>query len=593
MYRPWSQIQKSVFKIFLVLFLFLSFEKPAWSAVTVFSRSGDIWLGNKLVLRVHSRNSGHLVVNRLKQALLYGINARQVWIDRFGKNYILYAKTIPVITATPQLAHLNHTSPFWLARIWASRLKLALIHGTYLITPSSLVIPYQQTKQFQVMGHYSGNLSIKIEDSKIVSLQNKQFPFILKGLKPGKTQVRITADHLSVLINLYVKEWSGFIPGKISLLLTGKKIPHEYLERRALQQIASFIPRKPDTRISAILPRALISESLRSGETSVFPVKVSIHGSGYLPVKGMLDFEIKDLPFHLYEADSLMVSNNPEGFNRSGILFKKSFETGTARFFFHHKNKGENSYRFIVLVKNQKNKLLRIQISGGGAGPALSEIDVGEKAAYRFFSCYRDDLGEIMQLEPGESAILFAKAVPPQQTVSGIYQITPLNHNADYQVETVVQKKDGTFHNTILPPEIKAEKSNGTFPNPTIYMKAKYIIGKHYAFIPIGKKLSLSDPNSGKPDFGDYGALYKIHVSIINPSSNRERSEIMFFPQGGPARGVFVIDHEIMMETPVVQPFNDYPLVTLNLKPLQTEKIEVETIPEGGSSYPVDLVVKP
>ncbi|MCL4512656.1 MAG: hypothetical protein M1421_01380 [Candidatus Eremiobacteraeota bacterium] len=584
--------QRVVFRSFLILFSILLFIKPAWSTVTVFSRSGNVWLGNKLVLRTRSSGNGTIVAQRLKQILLYGITAPQIWIDKSGRDYVLYAKTIPVIRATLQRARLNHTSPFWLARIWASRLKSALLYGSYLITPETFVVPYKDDKQLPVMGHYSGKLSIRIRNTQVVRLENKGFPYVLKGLNPGRTEIKISANHLAAFTNVYVKEWAGFIPGKISLSLTGKEIPREYLEKKVLKQINRLIPRKSDTRLSLSLPKALIPDLLNSGETSVFPVKAFIQGQGYLPVKGMLNFQIKDYPFTPFPAVNLLVSNNPEGFSGSGILFKRSFETGPARFFFHHQNKGDHLYRFDFLIKNRMEKPVKIQVLGGGAGPAFSEINVGEKAVYRFFSSYINGLGVIRKLNPGETMVLYTRVVPPKESVSGIYQITPFNHNVDLQVETRIQY-NGKLNNKMLPREVKAKKPRGIFPNPTIYIKARYIIGKHYAFIHVGKRLSLMDPDSRKPDFGDYGAFYKIRISIFNPFPALKKAQVMFSPEGGPARGVFILDHKILKQTPIVQPFNSYPLITIKVKPLQKKVVDVETIPEGGSSYPVDLVAQP
>lgn len=583
-------------RVFLFAALILAAWSASWATITVSSRSGAVWVGNTLVLRVDSPSVGDLVANRLKQVLLSQIPPSRIGIDRYGRDYALHAGGLPIIVVTPYRARLNHTDARSLAFLWASRLKDAIIHGTYLVTPTRLVIPAGESRPLSITGRYPGGLSVEVKDPDVSNLTNDDIPLIFKGLKPGSTKVRISVGNLSAYTDVVVKEWAGTVPEKTVLVVTGQAVPRSFLRRAVARLLNQKIGLQPDARISYSMPAGSLPFELTAGENMIFPVRTIVYGPDYLTVNKSLIMQIEDKTFAPTPPATLIVSNNPENFTGPGTLLKKSFSAdGPFRIFFHHHNKGSAPYRLTMNLENLSDEPVYLHVSQGVAGPDANELQVGEAAAYQFLSSLRTGLGEVIEIGPNETYPLISKRVPPQESYSGMLLLTPLgaDQHPRFTLQAEVEPlKPGETPSGLAINEEEKRKPRGIFNNPEIDINASYSIGGNYTFIEIGKDDILTDPDTGMPDFGNYGVLYKINVTINNPSSTEQKAHIMFVPQAGPAEGVFLMDGG-MVPVPFVEPFTPYPLDRLTLKPGETRSVVLETIPLGGSFYPVDLVVEP
>jgi hypothetical protein len=580
--------------LFLALsFAFISSVRLAFATATVFTIKGEVWLGNTLVLRAYPPSAGDAVASRIKKLLANGIRPSEIHVERYGKSYALNISTLPLILATPFRARLNHTSPRALAFLWANRLKEAIAHGTYLITPSHLLIPYGEERTLSIAGRYPGTLSVEIENPAITRLVSNEIPLVFKGDKPGFTRVKISVGHLSAYTNIFVKQWAGVVPEKAMLTLTGNQIPSDFLKNAVVDLLEKKVVQMPNTSLLIQPAKRFIPPFLEAGQNLIFPVQVSVTGEGYLPVHKNVLMQIQNKPIHLPSPAFLAVSNNPESFRQPGILFDRFLPNAPTRIFFHHHNAANKPFLFSMQITNHGTQAVQVHVLEGKGGPDADEFQVGETAAYQFFSASLDNLGEIVQINPSETLTLEQVRIPPDQSISGIVLLTPLAPQAKLSLQAVVQ--DLNSSNTLLPPLNPEDKQKpvGIFSNPKVSIQANYTVGGHFAFVKIGKDDFLKDIESGMPDYGDYGIIYNVSFTFSNPTQIDQKAEIAFHPEGGEAAGVFVLDGKQILQVPPTPPFAFYPIYKTVLKPGETKVVTLQTLPIGGSFYPIDLVGEP
>src|SRR5262249_53134500 len=105
-----------------------------------------------------------------------------------------------------------------------------------------------------------------------------------------------------------------------------------------------------------------------------------------------------------------------------------------------------------------------------------------------------------------------------------------------------------------------------------------------------------TDPNplpgeDMRGNLGDYGILYNIRVKIQNPHPTPQKVEVAFGPEGGPVMGVFTVGGRYL-EVNEVYPPNTRSITHLMLRPNETRVVDIQTVPLGGWTYPVNVIVR-
>jgi len=99
-----------------------------------------------------------------------------------------------------------------------------------------------------------------------------------------------------------------------------------------------------------------------------------------------------------------------------------------------------------------------------------------------------------------------------------------------------------------------------------------------------------ADPAATGHDYGDYGVLHTIDLTLTNPSATPATAYLYLKPFGGPARGGFLIDGNFVSVGCVRVP-QPYQISRFDLAAGQTQHTVVQTMTDGGSFYPVHIGV--
>ncbi len=97
-----------------------------------------------------------------------------------------------------------------------------------------------------------------------------------------------------------------------------------------------------------------------------------------------------------------------------------------------------------------------------------------------------------------------------------------------------------------------------------------------------------ADPAATGHDYGDYGVLHTIDLTLTNPSAAPATAYLYLKPFGGPARGGFLVDGNFVSVGCVRVP-QPYQISVFDLAAGQTQHTVVQTMTDGGSFYPVQI----
>jgi hypothetical protein len=91
---------------------------------------------------------------------------------------------------------------------------------------------------------------------------------------------------------------------------------------------------------------------------------------------------------------------------------------------------------------------------------------------------------------------------------------------------------------------------------------------------------------------GDYGVMQSITLTIVNRFNNPAPIALYASPRGGRATGTYLIDR-VLVQSHAANPYAHYILRQYNVPAHGFIRVQITTMPEGGSSYPLSLIVGP
>jgi hypothetical protein len=104
------------------------------------------------------------------------------------------------------------------------------------------------------------------------------------------------------------------------------------------------------------------------------------------------------------------------------------------------------------------------------------------------------------------------------------------------------------------------------------------------------RTLQNSDPSDSGRDYGDYGVLQHVAFDLDNPGDAPVTLYLYEKPLGGVVRSSFVVNGDVV-DLGCVRVPQRYRITSLVLPPQSTGVLDVLTMTDGGSNYPLELGV--
>jgi len=426
--------------------------------------------------------------------------------------------------------------------------------------------------------------------------QNTRTLFIT-GNGIGSTTITVHDDRGTVTrdVPVRVAYAAGTVADEISLRVTGNPASIPFIRRAAAEAAAAAATYRSGASVNADPARVRVRAPLAVDDTGEVDVPIHIAGSDYIDFDGVTHVDLENFALPSIAPAELLVSDYPERLHANGVLFIADLDRSSARrFLYYHYNGGSEPARRVLLkASNPSNAPAMVQIISGSAGPGGNEMEIGHLTTERFLVHEYQNEGTVITIPPQTTVNLIDAPMPPATLVSALLQLREvsgdplhlalvaqdLNAPLDQSVDATQLLSGGALH------------ARGSYSVPEFFFDYTYTTDADNLEIPIGQ-LPLPNLLQGEALGGDYGVQQSITVTIVNPTRGPMPVAIYANPRGGRATGTFLIDRTVV-QAHALPPFSKYKIWQETIRAGTFRRVQIVTMPEGGSSYPLRLIFAP
>ena len=444
----------------------------------------------------------------------------------------------------------------------------------------------------------AGTVTATVADPAIAAatIDQNARTLTIAGLAVGTTVVTVRDSRgLARDVPVRVAYPAGTIATSVSLRVTGRPASPYFLREQAVDAAIRGVRSRPGASVVAPQDAVDVPAPLRVDDVTTVDVPVIVQGDGYITAQGTTRVRIENFAQPSVRPEYLLVSDYPETLTENGTLFGAELTAkAAARFLYFHYNPGGQPDRSIVLrVQNPSSQPALVQFIAGQAGPDLNEMQVGHLATQRFLVRLAQNEGTVVTVPGNTTATLMTQALPAQSVASGLLQLHEIS-GVPLHMSLVAQDAsapDGGGPETALLSGGRPH-ARGVYPIPEFYFDYNYDAQGPNLEVPIGQ-IPLPNLVQGQTLAGDYGVLQSVTIRMVNTDRRNARQIALYAnPRGGRATGTFVIDR-VLVQAHAMPAFGHFKLRQYTIAPGSFVRTEIVTMPEGGSSYPLRLVVAP
>jgi hypothetical protein len=467
-----------------------------------------------------------------------------------------------------------------------------------IVDPPTAGVTPGGTETIQVM-QILGTLVATVADPTVagVAVDQTARTVTVTGKTVGTTTITVRDDRgLTRDIPVRVAELAGTIPSDVSIRITGRPATPQFVRDQAFEAALAAARPKDGAAILASPESVDVSQPLNVDDIMTVDVPMQLQGDRYFTVQGTTHVHVENFAQPPIRPQSLLVSDFPETLKENGILFTADLTAkGAERFLYYHYNPGTQPDRRIVLrAQNVSSQPALVQFIAGEAGPEANEMEVGHLSTQRFLVHLAQNEGSVVTIPGNTTVSLMTQDLPARSVVSGLLQLHEIE-GPPLHLTLVAQNQtdpiDGPIPTSALL-DGDTPHARGIYPIPEFFFNYNYDAEGPDLEIPIGQ-IPLPNLVQGQTLAGDYGVLQSVTIRMVNNDRHNARQLALYAsPRGGRATGTFVIDR-VLVRAHAMAAFGHYKLRQYTIPPGSFVRTEIVTMPEGGSSYPLRLIVAP
>lgn len=443
-----------------------------------------------------------------------------------------------------------------------------------------------------------GTIAVTVADPTILDATVDQVTrtIQLHGKVLGATTLTVSDSRgLTRVVPVRVAFPAGSVADAASLRITGNPATPYFIKEQAALAAARQSRARPGATILASPDGIAFNGSLNVDDVTTVDVPVIIQGDGFFSVSGTTRVRVENVAYPRIHPGSLLVSDYPETLKENGVLFTADLAPDQAsRFLYYHYNPpGQPDRRVVLRVDNPAPVPAVVQFMSGAAGPGPYEMEVGHLSTQRFLVRLAQNEGTVVTIPPSSAVTLVDQALPAKSVVCNLMQLREID-GAPLKLMLFAQDAtdsadNGPASQTLL--EGDRPHARGVYEVPEFYFDYAYEMGGPDLAVTIGQ-IPLPNLREGQALGGDYGVLQQITIRMVNPDHRPAHVALYANPRGGRATGTFLIDR-VLVQAHALPPFSNYKLREYTIPANGYASTTIVTMPEGGSSYPLRLIVGP
>ena len=298
-----------------------------------------------------------------------------------------------------------------------------------------------------------------------------------------------------------------------------------------------------------------------------------------------------------FSDDLLYVSNYPESVSKPGLIVSTTLKEKGVRLMYHHRNSSDAPLFVSVLLTNPHSRPAVVGVTQGLGGSSEDVVFAGHKAMREFFEGVVAPTGNIV-IPPHSSLSLIVHKIKPLQTASGFlrfYRRSPREIGLKVKMVDMVYPHLSGFLDV---GDVWDHYRIGVYESGYERVEDTVEIGNTSFSYRIGGKPYIRDRSTSDILKGNYGKVYDIRVTLVNPGGDKKgvRGYVTPLKKGGVDRGVFLVDG-VVKEIGVLRygenVVQSEELFDLELGPHERREVTIMSIPQAGCYYPLELSFKP
>lgn len=419
----------------------------------------------------------------------------------------------------------------------------------------------------------------------------------LAAKSPGTTTVTIGDGRgQTTVVPVRTAYYAGSIADSATIRITGDPSRSEYVRDVAIEAARNAATARPGAQIvTSPDDLAWFKKPLIQDDIAALNVPVLVQGNDYLTVQGTTHVRVENVAVPKIMPNSLLVSDYPERLEANGVLFSSDLERNSpSRFLYFHYNPPASPDRRIVLrAENSSSQPAVVQFISGPGGPTPNEMEVGHEATRNFLVHLTQNEGRILVVPAHTSINLVEQSLPARMVACNILQLRLIS-GAPVHLTLFAQNATDSPSMAIANVALLEgghPHARGIYAIPEFHYSRLWNVEDPYLELPIGQ-IPLQNNLKGEALSGDYGVLQSFVIKIENSGTRPQPVAIYQNPRGGRATGTYLIDG-VLVQSHGVPSFSRYKLRQYVVPARGFVRVNIETIPEGGSSYPVRLIFAP
>lgn len=552
-------------------------------------------VGGQTVMRLPAEKAKAVQV-RVDQLLEAGADPDDIVAKKTTNGYGVYWGDRLLVEVDKALAAENKSTPEGLAIVWAKRLFEVVGPGLLKVTPRSVVMPLGEETTLQLGGIADGPVSLE-GGGGVFNASSQGEVIKIEAAAVGRSSLLIRRGKGKVRIPIRVKDWAGYPPKDVSIKITGDPAPGDMVAEASLRAVAGSTRLNPGARLK--FPDQMPNTpSVPRGRKLRYRLPVEIvAGDDYFPVKTKVEVEVESVDLELKEANLLLVSNRPERVEDDGVLLEYTFsEAEPTRLMYSHLNQTLADRNLWVNLYNEGNQPVNVWVGSTYAGPNRNEVHTGHMAAVRFLRQLGAEAGYVVEIPPRNRFVVAHHLMNRRDLLSGFVNLQIVGEGK-LRAE-VHSKLTPSTNNTINSPRLGGPFNpfkihpHGVFAQPYFEEWVDLDGDSQATEVPYGKSPWLIDFETGLPNTGNFGVLYRYHFVLNNNKSRDLDFELIFRPHSGPGAGTFLVDGDIL-EAPFRKKGVETSLGRFRVGAGKERTVDVVTLPEASSNYPAYIYMRP
>jgi hypothetical protein len=285
-------------------------------------------------------------------------------------------------------------------------------------------------------------------------------------------------------------------------------------------------------------------------------------------------------------------SNHPEKIRRPGLLFEVGALRGRpVRLRYYHLGEEESPPHYLnIYAINDSPRPARVHIIEAMGGPSTNWLMAGHMNNVRFFHNLSANQGWTETIPAKSTYLLNRIYMKPNEVISGTADLHILEGGPlRILTHAAANPDDGLTYP--LKVDEADRHARGAYPLTAINTDVTYSLDQGEVFHTIGDT-PLQNIFAGRIIRGNYGVIYTYRFRLKNPYDTDRSMSFFFQPRGGVATATFLFD-ERPVSVGITRAFEMVRLATVNVPANSERVIEMKTMPEDASNYPVRIILMP